>query len=60
MLGLMVVVEFESNEYELGRLGDETSTFVGGVISTFTSTDSPAREDDWLDEGFVLLRDLLA
>jgi len=59
--GLIVLVELETREYELGRLAPEPrSALVGGVISTFTSTDSPAREELCEDEGFVLVRDLLA
>lgn len=60
-LGLIVLVELESREYELGRLVPEArSALVGGVISTFTSTDSPASEELCEEEGFVLVRDLLA
>lgn len=44
--GLIVFVEVESNEYEFGKFDEQTSALVGGVISTFTSTDSPASEED--------------
>lgn len=45
----------------MGRLApDPISALVGGVISTLTSTDSPAREELCEEEGFVLVRDLLA
>lgn len=60
VLGLIVLVEFESSEYELGRLLEHMSALVGGVISTLTSTDSPARDELCDDEGFVLVRDLFA
>lgn len=42
---LMFMVLVESMEYELGRW-ETVSTLFGGVISTFTSTGSPASEDD--------------
>lgn len=58
--GLIVLGEFESSEYELGRWLEHISVLAGGVISTLTSTDSPASEELCDDEGFVLVRDLFA
>lgn len=43
----------ESMEYEFGICTDSVSR--GGVISTFTSTCSPANDDDWLDECVALM-----